>query len=109
MVIPSYQDGKTDEYFNMNIEEDDDSMDTRKAGISLFDYKVWYYTILNLVFLGKTLATLIFLCLGGQAQKEKPLVIVDMREFRSDLPALLHKKGINIEPVTITVSNFYDI
>jgi hypothetical protein len=27
-----------------------------------------------------------------------------MREFRSDLPALLHKKRINIEPVTITVS-----
>ncbi|XP_049868551.1 DNA repair endonuclease XPF [Pectinophora gossypiella] len=75
MVVPSYQDGKTDEYFNMNVEEEDDSKDTRKA--------------------------------GGQTQiKEKPVVIVDMREFRSDLPSLLHKKGINIEPVTITIGDY---
>ncbi|XP_023935382.2 DNA repair endonuclease XPF isoform X2 [Bicyclus anynana] len=77
MVVPSYQDGKTDEYFNLNVEEEeDDSVDTRKA--------------------------------GGQAKrtKEKPAVIVDMREFRSDLPALLHKKGINIEPVTITIGDY---
>lgn len=45
---------------------------------------------------------------GGQNTqcKEKPVVIVDMREFRSDLPSLLHKKGINIEPVTIAVRKF---
>lgn len=50
---------------------------------------------------------IIFWFLGGQEEKvttkEKPRVIVDMREFRSDLPALLHKKGIDTEPVTITV------
>ncbi|XP_045768468.1 DNA repair endonuclease XPF isoform X2 [Maniola jurtina] len=77
MVVPSYQDGKTDEYFNLNVEEeDDDPVDTRKA--------------------------------GGQVKrtKEKPVVIVDMREFRSDLPALLHKKGINIEPVTIAIGDY---
>ncbi|CAH0714279.1 unnamed protein product, partial [Brenthis ino] len=75
MVVPSYQDGKTDEYFNMNIEEEDTSTDTRKA--------------------------------GGQVRvQEKPMVIVDMREFRSDLPALLHRKGINIEPVTITIGDY---
>lgn len=33
MVVPSYQDGKTDEYFNMNIEEEEETTDTRKAGI----------------------------------------------------------------------------
>lgn len=33
MVIPSYQDGKTDEYFNLNVEEEPDNVDTRKAGI----------------------------------------------------------------------------
>ncbi|XP_045534517.1 DNA repair endonuclease XPF [Papilio machaon] len=75
MVIPSYQDGKTDEYFNLNVESEENVIDTRKAG-------------------GQTL------------NKEKPLVIVDMREFRSDLPSLLHKKGINIEPVTITIGDY---
>ncbi|CAG4971833.1 unnamed protein product [Parnassius apollo] len=75
MVVPSYQDGKTDEYFNRNIEEEDNTVDTRKAG-------------------------------GQNINKENPLVIVDMREFRSDLPALLHKKGINIEPVTITIGDY---
>lgn len=34
MVVPSYQDGKTDEYFNMNIDEEDTSTDTRKAGMN---------------------------------------------------------------------------
>lgn len=41
---------------------------------------------------------------GGQAEEPaKRVVIVDMREFRSDLPSLIHKRGIEIEPVTITV------
>lgn len=38
--------------------------------------------------------------------KETPKVIVDMREFRSDLPVLLHRRGIDIEPVTLQVT-FY--
>ncbi|KAL0880773.1 hypothetical protein ABMA27_001974 [Loxostege sticticalis] len=76
MVVPTYQDGKTDEYFNLNVEEDEETVDTRKAG-------------------------------GQNTQcKEKPVVIVDMREFRSDLPSLLHKKGINIEPVTIAIGDY---
>ncbi|KAH9635575.1 hypothetical protein HF086_003189 [Spodoptera exigua] len=75
MVVPSYQDGKTEEYFNLNVEHDDNTLDTRKAG-------------------------------GQNQAKEKPVVIVDMREFRSDLPALLHKKGINIEPVTIAIGDY---
>ncbi|KAI8422398.1 hypothetical protein MSG28_006247 [Choristoneura fumiferana] len=33
MVVPSYQDGKTDEYFNLNEEDDSDAVDTRKADI----------------------------------------------------------------------------
>jgi len=27
-----------------------------------------------------------------------------MREFRSELPSLIHKRGIDIEPVTLEVS-----
>ena len=30
-------------------------------------------------------------------------VIVDMREFRSELPSLIHRRGIDIEPVTLEV------
>ena len=46
---------------------------------------------------------------GGQAAAVSgapviPKIIVDMREFRSDLPCLIHKRGIEVIPVTITVS-----
>ena len=34
------------------------------------------------------------------------LVIVDMREFRSDLPSLLHKRGIDVDPVTLEVGDY---
>lgn len=36
-------------------------------------------------------------------EKEISKVIVDMREFRSDLPVLLHRRGIDIEPITLQV------
>ena len=36
-------------------------------------------------------------------------VIVDMREFRSELPSLIHKRGIDIEPVTIEVQTPYGL
>ena len=38
--------------------------------------------------------------------KVNPKVIVDMREFRSELPSLLHKRGIDIEPVTLEVGDY---
>ncbi|CAI8009793.1 DNA repair endonuclease XPF [Geodia barretti] len=41
---------------------------------------------------------------GGQSSEEK--VIVDMREFRSSLPSLLHKRGINILPLTLEVGDY---
>lgn len=37
---------------------------------------------------------------------EQPSVIVDMREFRSQLPCLLFRKGIEVLPVTITVGDY---
>lgn len=39
-----------------------------------------------------------------QNARKPSTVIVDMREFRSELPALIHKRGIEIEPVTLQVS-----
>lgn len=45
---------------------------------------------------------------GAPDQKAKDKnpakIIVDMREFRSELPALIHRRGIEIEPVTLQVS-----
>ncbi|GFN95320.1 DNA repair endonuclease xpf, partial [Plakobranchus ocellatus] len=38
---------------------------------------------------------------GGADLMQVQKVIVDMREFRSELPSLIHKRGIDIEPVTI--------
>nr|XP_023011814.1 DNA repair endonuclease XPF [Leptinotarsa decemlineata] len=37
---------------------------------------------------------------------KKQTIIVDMREFRSELPALIHKRGIEIEPLTITIGDY---
>lgn len=48
-----------------------------------------------------------FLCPGGQEQPKEPSrVIVDMREFRSELPSLLHRRGLDIEPVTLEVGDY---
>ena len=41
-----------------------------------------------------------------ERNESTPKVIVDMREFRSELPSILHKRGIDIEPVTIEVGDY---
>lgn len=38
--------------------------------------------------------------------KERPRVIVDTREFRSELPSLLHRRGLHIVPATIEVGDY---
>ncbi|KAM4631738.1 DNA repair endonuclease XPF [Discoglossus pictus] len=44
---------------------------------------------------------------GGQKQtKVQHSIIVDMREFRSELPSLIHRRGIDIEPVTLEVGDY---
>lgn len=83
MVIPEYQDGKTDEAFVLyktfkDPEVEANNAQSRKA--------------------------------GGQQTNESssvPKIIVDMREFRSDLPCLIHKRGLEVVPVTITVRNVF--
>lgn len=42
----------------------------------------------------------------AQDQDKKSVVVVDMREFRSELPSLLHRRGIDIAPVTIDVGDY---
>jgi len=34
------------------------------------------------------------------------IVLVDMREFRSELPSLIHKRGIDLEPLTLDVGDY---
>lgn len=44
---------------------------------------------------------------GGREEEPKTQhIIVDMREFRSELPVLIHKRGIHLEPYVITVSEY---
>uniref|UniRef100_A0A1A9ZVD3 DNA repair endonuclease XPF n=1 Tax=Glossina pallidipes TaxID=7398 RepID=A0A1A9ZVD3_GLOPL len=82
MVIPEYQDGKTDEAFVLyktfkDPEVEANNAQSRKA--------------------------------GGQQSIESssvPKIIVDMREFRSDLPCLIHKRGLEVVPVTITIGDY---
>lgn len=44
--------------------------------------------------------------LGGQQKTLQQTIIVDMREFRSELPSLVHRRGIDIEPVTLEVGDY---
>ncbi|KAK3753140.1 hypothetical protein RRG08_024418 [Elysia crispata] len=43
---------------------------------------------------------------GGADLMQTQKIIVDMREFRSELPSLIHRRGIDIEPVTIEVGDY---
>lgn len=78
MVIPAYQDGKTDDSTialrRVQVVEEN----SRKAG-------------------GQE---------AEQVERVVPKIIVDIREFRSDLPCLIHRRGIEVVPVTITVNRF---
>lgn len=40
---------------------------------------------------------------GASIPRDTPVVVVDMREFRSELPVLLHRRGIDIDPITLQV------
>ena len=74
----THQDGKTDEAFIMHKPHSDDEDDIPKntrQGVGVQE-KVKAIT---------------------------PRIVVDMREFRSDLPCLIHRRGIEVVPVTIMV------
>lgn len=46
---------------------------------------------------------------GGQlpsGTEVKSLVVTDMREFRSELPCLIHRRGVEVVPVTITIGDY---
>ncbi|XP_053670214.1 DNA repair endonuclease XPF [Anopheles nili] len=77
MVVPEYQDGKSEDTIVMLQKKQE--LSSRQA--------------------------------GGQDVKDPseivtPRVVVDMREFRSDLPCLIHRRGIDVVPLTITIGDY---
>lgn len=46
--------------------------------------------------------------LNGRARLQRPgvKVVVDVREFRSALPSMLHKDGLLVEPVTLEIGDY---
>nr|CAB3243315.1 DNA repair endonuclease XPF [Phallusia mammillata] len=81
MVVPKEREGKNedDPQFERNSEPANQvKVDTRKAG-------------------GQS---------SSQTGGTQQTVIVDMREFRSELPSLIHKRGMEIEPITLEVGDY---
>lgn len=77
MVVPEHQDGKTDVIdYTEQVEEGEAS--SRQAGGQVNALK----------------------------KKEPPRIIVDSREFRSELPCLIHKRGIEVVPLMITIGDY---
>lgn len=77
MVVPEYQDGKSDDSLIKFQKVPVVVANTRQAGGQQD---------------------------GGGDASVVPKIIVDIREFRSDLPCLIHRRGIEVVPVTITVN-----
>ncbi len=46
------------------------------------------------------------LAVQGALSEPTPRIVVDMREFRSELPSLIHRRGVEIDPVTIEVGDY---
>ncbi|XP_020281902.1 DNA repair endonuclease XPF [Pseudomyrmex gracilis] len=76
MVVPEDQDGKSEDCPALGVQSDNTDQENTRKG-------------------------------GMQlAPKVISKVIVDMREFRSELPAMLYTRGIKIEPVTLVIGDY---
>ncbi|XP_076298150.1 DNA repair endonuclease XPF mei-9 isoform X1 [Lasioglossum baleicum] len=76
MVVPEDQDGKTGDCFNLSVQTDTNTEENTRKG-------------------------------GLSAPSEVTnTVIVDIREFRSELPAMLYTRGMKIEPITLLVGDY---
>lgn len=78
MVIPEYQDGKSEDALTMLKKAK--AISSRQAG-------------------GQASTSI-------ESEVITPRIIVDMREFRSDLPCLIHRRGIEVVPLTITIGDY---
>lgn len=77
MVVPEDQDGKLEDCLSLAVQSDHANEENTRKGGMQSEVKI--------------------------IQK----VIVDMREFRSELPAILYTRGMKIEPVTLVVREKY--
>ncbi|XP_071859603.1 DNA repair endonuclease XPF-like isoform X2 [Bombus fervidus] len=76
MVIPEDQDGKSDDCLNLAIQSNADGELSTRKG-------------------------------DLSKKSEIPnTVVVDMREFRSELPAILYTRGMKVEPITLQVGDY---
>ncbi|XP_076231477.1 DNA repair endonuclease XPF mei-9 isoform X1 [Calliopsis andreniformis] len=76
MVIPEDQDGKTKDCLSLEVQNDTDVTENTRKG-------------------------------GLPTKPEtSDTIIVDMREFRSELPAILYTRGMKIDPVTLQVGDY---
>lgn len=76
MIVPEYQDGKSEVLDLSQGAIEEEATSSRQAG-------------------------------GQEVQKKiMPKVIVDSREFRSELPCLIHRRGIEVVPLMITVGDY---
>lgn len=83
MVIPSGRDGKTEGHpdlvrGDMRANETTSAVNTRHAGGQMIN--------------------------RNDIIKQK--ILVDMREFRCELPAIIHKRGIEIEPIQLEIGDY---
>lgn len=79
MVIPEHQDGKTDvTSYLKETEEAEPAGSSRQAGGQV----------------------------DASKKREPPRIVVDSREFRSDLPCLIHRRGIEVVPLMITIGDY---
>jgi DNA excision repair protein ERCC-4 len=80
MVIPSDRDGKSESHPDLIRGNNEEILiNSRKGGLQSND---------------------------GSQQTSQKRIIIDMREFRSDLPTLIHKRGIDIEPITLEIGDY---
>ena len=86
MIIPNEQDGKQSSG-QSSLSKDIKEEETERVPIS-------------------TQARNLSLNPKAELDDETPRIIVDIREFRSELPSILHKKGFRIEPVTLEVGDY---
>jgi len=86
-----------------------DFRDEKEEAVKVLSDRYFYFNYLNLIF--KCPYSLYLYIYSRSVIRQDPKfknvkVIVDIREFRSQLPMLLHTRGIQIIPETIIVGDY---
>lgn len=87
MVVPEYQDGKSEDSLPM-LQKTIVEVSTRQAGGQ------------------DPVPSTSMTTSDGVVKTITPKVIVDIREFRSELPCMIHKRGIEVVPFFITIGDY---